>query len=342
MNTGTSQPLSSASAAARAEAAVWIARLHGPQRSPEVEAGFRRWIAEDEEKRRAFELLTDTWDKSAHLRRRPLAESPRWRIPGFGVSFSRVAATAVAAASTAAIATFLLLHSDAVSTRVGEQRTFALEDGTRVYLNTDSRVVAHYDKSTRRVELEKGEAMFEVAKRPDWPFIVVAGDRQVRALGTSFSVRRDDQDLVVTLVEGKVTVSSDTPTSQPSSTATSDHVTADAHDEVTLLPGQRLTFGVKNSRHVDMPAMDKVMAWQHGKVALDNTPLADAVAEMNRYSTTRLVVENPNAAAIRISGIFRAGDQENFARAVAKAYQLEVRSESDSIVLAGGSGPTTQ
>jgi len=65
----------------------------------------------------------------------------------------------------------------------------------RVYLNTDTEVVPHYDKQTRRVELKTGEAMFEVSKHPDWPFIVSAGDRQVRALGTSFMVRREAEQL---------------------------------------------------------------------------------------------------------------------------------------------------
>ena len=101
------------------------------------------------------------------------------------------------------------LRSDAVVTGVGEQRTLTLEDGTRIQLNTDTRAVVRYDERLRRVELEKGEAMFEVARRPDWPFVVTAGDRQIRALGTAFVVRREAEVLAVTLVEGKVTV---TPT----------------------------------------------------------------------------------------------------------------------------------
>jgi transmembrane sensor len=81
-------------------------------------------------------------------------------------------------------------------------------------------------------------------------------------------------------------------------------------------------------------------AWQRGQVALDNTPLADAVAEMNRYSSTRLIVEDPHAAAISISGVFRAGDSEDFAQAVARTYHLELHTDSQAIVLAGpGAAP---
>ena len=70
------------SATARAQAAAWIARLHGPNRTPEVEAGLRRWLEEDPERAAAFELVTDTWEKSARLRRRPLEEIISWEQPG--------------------------------------------------------------------------------------------------------------------------------------------------------------------------------------------------------------------------------------------------------------------
>jgi transmembrane sensor len=318
------------SAAARAEAAAWIARLHGPNRTRDVESGFRRWMAEDPERAAAFELLTDTWEKSARLRRRPIERVASWELVGFRINFSRAALAAVSIVVLAVVGTAFYLHSDAVATAIGEQRTLALEDGTRVYLNTDSRAVVHYDKIARRVELDRGEALFEVARRPDWPFIVKAGNRQIRALGTAFIVRRDDQDLVVTLVEGKVTVTPVEDTGRP----------APVNETEILSPGQRLTFAGSAAPKLDRPALDKVTAWQRGQVAFDSTPLADAVAEMNRYSTERLVIEDPKAAAIPISGIFRAGDSANFSEAVAKTYHLQLRDRSNEIILAGsGSWP---
>src|SRR5579862_5107295 len=156
------------SAAARAEAAAWVARLHGPNRTPEVEAGLRRWLADDPEHAAAFELLTDTWEKSAHLHRRPAERVASWERVGFRISFSRAALATIATAVLAVIGTIFYLHSDAVTTGIGELRTVALDDGTRVHLNTNTRVRVHYDKHLRRVTLERGEALFEVAKRPDW------------------------------------------------------------------------------------------------------------------------------------------------------------------------------
>jgi transmembrane sensor len=84
----------------------------------------------------------------------------------------------------------------------------------------------------------------------------------------------------------------------------------------------------------DRPELEKVLAWQRGQVAFDDVPLADAIAEMNRYSTTRLVVEQPEAAAIRVGGVFRAGDAASFAQAIAATYRLAIREGDDTITLA--------
>ena len=160
-----------------------------------------------------------------------------------------------------------------------------LNDGTRVYLNTATRIVIHYDRFTRRVELETGEALFDVAKATDRPFIVSAGDRQVTALGTSFLVRRDDQRLAVTLVEGRVRV----------------------NQKFTLTPGERLTLTPGGAARLGEPPLDKATAWRRGQVVLDDTPLAVAVAEMNRYSPIQLEIEQPEAGSLLISGLFQAG-----------------------------------
>ena len=316
------------SAAVRAEAAAWVARLHGPNRTPHVEAGLRRWLADDPEHAAAFELLTDTWEKSARLRRRPLEQVASWESPGFRISFPRAALAAGTTVVLAILATIFYLHTDAVATGVGELRTLTLDDGSRVHLNTDTRVRVHYDKQTRHVSLERGEALFEVAKRPDWPFIVTAGGREIKALGTEFVVRRDGKRLSVMLMEGKVTVTHGTE-------GQSNHSPPEA-ETFTLIPGDRVTFVGSATPTLDRPAPERITAWLRGEVALDNTSLADAVAEMNRYSHQRIVADDPALAAIRVSGIFQAGDLANFAQAVARMHHIKVLNQQDEIVLMTG------
>jgi transmembrane sensor len=339
----TSEPVSPEQLA---EASVWIAKLHGEGRGRALEDGLRRWLHAHPENARAFELATEVWEESEKLRSvvpfRPLTHvehRPRWG------GALRVAMACVLTLVIVGIVWFQ--YVGVVATAVGEQRQLVLEDGTRVFLNTDTRIVVKYDEKARRVELRRGEALFNVAKRSDWPFIVVAGDRQVKALGTSFVVRRDPERLAVTLVEGSVLVSPVVPVLpelvQPTldapgaieQTPAATPLEPRSGGEFKLAAGQRLIFNTGAATRLDTPSIDKTTAWRRGQVILDDTPLQAAIAEMNRYNETKLVVSDPDAAALPINGLFQAGDSTHFANAVAEAYGLTVITRGDEIVLSG-------
>ncbi len=325
------------SAAACAEAAAWIARLHGENRTAMVEAGFRRWLAASAENRAAFEITNDIWVGMERLPKPPPA-FVRWPRVGLVLTWQRAVA-AVAVLALVAVGGLLQFRDSGLATRVGEQRNLSLEDGSRISLNTASRIHVRYDRTARRVELDRGEVYFEVAKRPDWPFIVTAGGKQVVARGTAFLVRRDEQSVAVTLVEGKVTVvpageaipQGPGPVVSPQATVARKR----REQDVTLSPGQRVTFAAGDGATVDQPVLERVTAWQRGQVILDHTPLKDAVAEMNRYSDVELKIEQPEAERAEVTGIFRVGDSESFAQAVAETYHLKVFNQSGEIVLAG-------
>lgn len=323
MNDRTPDPEGHPALNKRAEAAAWLARLHGPARTERVEEGFKRWIAADAEHARAFELLTERLEVVERLRTRSLPK--RWHsgVQRDRPRFAIVAAAAVGTAALAAIGVFLYWKAVGIRTDVGEQRTLTLTDGSHVYLNTDTRVVVRYEEHVRRVELKSGEALFEVAKQPGRPFVVVAGTRDITALGTSFIVRRESEALSVTLLDGKVAVGSR-------------EVQGSVAERPSLLePGQRLVLQPQKAPKIDQPALEKVTAWRQGQVALEDTTLAEAVHEMNRYSATKLVVERPEAGSVRVGGFFRMGDSANFARAVALTYHFQVIERAHEIVIAG-------
>jgi transmembrane sensor len=191
-----------------------------------------------------------------------------------------------------------------------------LEDGTQVSINTATRLIVRYGRNERRVQLDSGEALFDVARDTARPFLVTVGDREVRALGTSFLIRRDQERIAVTLVEGKVAVGS-------------------AGKSVDILkPGERMIFATHKRPQLDRPQLEKLTAWQQGLVNIDNMTLAEAVTEMNRYSALKLVVEGP-AADIRMSGVFRITDSQNMARAVAVTHGLKVREEGRQLLISG-------
>ncbi len=309
-------------AAAVAEASAWIALLHGPDRTVAAEQGLKRWLAESSRHRQAFNLATEIWMESRGAVKRAARVS--LTLPGNRPEPQRrrlhwhLSAAAAAALLLLLAGAVFFLQQPAVVTGIGERRILALEDGTQVYLNTSTRVVVDYGPRGRHVHLETGEAIFEVAKRPDWPFVVTVGDRKVTALGTEFLVRHDRERVMVTLVDGKVAVASLSPVGA----------------SVVLKPGERLTCsGNESASIVDRPDIGKLTAWQRGKVHIDNLTLGEAIAEMNRYSRVKLAVAGTDAAKIRLSGIFAVGDARNFANAVALTHGLEVKESRSRIVL---------
>jgi len=327
------------------EASVWMAMLRDPERSMQVERGFRRWLAADRGNAAAFEKVTQAWEETAGLPRIPLKvvrkQSLRPR------RFLQLATLALILGS---VLLYQARHAG-VETDVGEQRTLTLSDGSRVFLNTDSRVVVHYDEKIRRVEIPLGEALFDVSTDSTRPFIVETAGREIRALGTSFVVRRDAQQLSVTLLDGKVAVTSsldrspleslvsggNSPsgsTSANDSHAVATRRTAAAGAPIILTPGERLTIGANSTAPaIDEPPIEKLTAWRQGKVDLANMQLADAAAEMNRYSRTKIVIEDAQTAGIRITGVFRAGDTASFASAIANTYGLQTHQVNGRILV---------
>lgn len=307
---------------ARAEAAAWIAQLHDEQRSPDLDARVQAWLAESEDHRRAFNRLTYVWERTGQIQMRasgdisPVHTDRRSRFTPWAITLS---ATAV----LAGIVVVYFWRDNSVVTGVGQQQVRLLPDGTRVVLNTETRIEVSYNERARRVRLIRGEAWFDVSKHPTWPFLVSVDGQEIRALGTSFIVRHDDsQDLSITLVEGRISV---TPIARNDKTP--------SQDPQILAPGQRLVISRSHAPAVDRPELTRITAWEHGRVDFEETPLGDAANEMNRYSTTHITVADAEVAHRRIGGIFRAGDTDEFVRIVTAAFGLRADRHGSNIVL---------
>jgi transmembrane sensor len=313
-----------------AEAGVWVARLHSGGERRSAEEGVRRWLRESPINAQAFALATEVWDDAANLHRVLQVPAPvRVHWP----RFLRPVGVALAALALVVVIVFTAYQRlGVVATGIGEQRLLTLEDGTRIFLNTGTRVAVHYDDEQRRIELASGEALFYVAKNQNRPFVVMVEDRQVRALGTSFVVRKDEGRLSVALMEGSVAInpSQSLRNSSPDSQAPA---ASSQRTTFTLTPGERLTFVPGAAPVKDMPALDNLTAWRRGQVVLDDTPLPIAVAEMNRYSKVKLAVSSSALAKVHVSGLFQAGDSSAFAAAVASTSGLRVVERDGAIVL---------
>ncbi len=204
------------------------------------------------------------------------------------------------------------------ATAIGERRDIRLSDGSRIALNTASTLEVAYTAGRRDVRLLGGQALFRVAQDPARPFVVTAGNRRITATGTAFDVRIDRGGKVrVLLVEGHVRVEPAKPTGLAR--------LIPALDRETLDPGQQLAALATGSATPVVTAADVAQgtAWSRGQIVFRGDALAGAVAEVNRYSTTRLTLDDPSLGRLKVSGVFAARGSEDFVAALKALYPVE-------------------
>jgi transmembrane sensor len=180
------------------------------------------------------------------------------------------------------------------STGIGEQRTLQLTDGSIIELNARSRVKVRLTDRRRDVVLLEGQALFRVAKDKQRPFVVRAGEAQMRALGTEFDVYRKQTETVVTVVEGRVETY---PGPDSAGTAA---VVLSAGEQLTVLP-----HAVTKPTRTDTVA---ATAWVQQRLIFEETPLSEVAQEFNRYNRRPLTVNDAELQTLKISGVYSSTD----------------------------------
>lgn len=326
----------------RKDAAVeWFLRRSVAPLSAKDAIAFEAWLDESPANREAYATVEEFWAGAAQLETLPKFEGKRQTILR---TIDRARATRRAAlAGVVAVALGVTgvglyglggpkpLATQSFKTALGQQATVTLPDGSVVTLNTDTTVRTRADPDRRLVYLDKGQAFFRVAKDPRHPFVVTAAGRTVTALGTAFDVRVEGGDLKVVLVEGKVRVETARPTPPAS-------VAGDTPTELIAppLPPVRSTEMEPGSQLVAVGEADwrltranvvRETSWTRGKIVFDDEALGDVVAELNRYSARKIIIADNRLADQRISGIYRPGDIDGFARALRHTGLAELKGD---------------
>ena len=201
------------------------------------------------------------------------------------------------------------------ATVTGETRPLELADGSRIVLDTQSRLRVSYTDGARDIDLLAGQAHFEVAKDSHRPFRVHTPTAEIVAVGTKFDVAILPDRTTVTLIEGKVNVRT-------------------LHEEeshiATMVPGEQVQI-TSVGHLLDQPTVniENVTAWQRRTLVLDDVPLPEALTQMNRYSVTQIVISGQDLDTKRVSGVFRVGDVETEALALQRYFNLREVSHSD-------------
>jgi transmembrane sensor len=230
------------------------------------------------------------------------------------------AAAAVALALVGAASWYVAGQVPTYVTEVGEQRSFTLEDGSSVELNSRSRLKVRYTGSERSVELVEGQALFSVAKNPARPFVVTTGDTRVRAVGTQFDVYRKHTGTVVTVVEGRVAVA---PTQIDQLRTTPAQFLLAAGEQMTITPVE-----VTPPQPVDLSV---ATAWTDRKLVFESTPLREVVEEFNRYNRQQLVIRDPALNDLHVSGVFPSTDSSRMVEFLRQRFGVTMNAARDEI-----------
>jgi transmembrane sensor len=322
-----------------AAAAAWFARRESGNWSSADQAQLDAWMDSSTAHRIAFIRLITAWERSGRLTALgagvPPGSIPARGFRGFSngpgvriVPRSRFPRRmhAIAALLVAAIAAGVLWHVSTTravsySTAIGAVITVPLSDGSKVTLNTDSQIHVALDSTERRIKLDHGEAYFEVSKDAARPFVVEIADKRVVAIGTKFSIRRNDSDIRVLVTEGRVRIER--------------RGTAVAAAEAQLAAGSEARTA-QSGVLIDQPTpaqMEELLSWRSGYIVFRDTALADAVADFNRYTVPKIVIQDPNIAGIRIGGNFRSNDAEAFLWLLQTGFSINVERRKDLIIL---------
>jgi transmembrane sensor len=336
------------------EASEWVVRLQDEDLSYEQIEEWNRWMEASREHAQAFEDVSLMWQVSAQLPGdllpaartvrsdttsvpRPPVESHQAVRPSRsarrGGRLRWAVAAAILGVTVAGVAVRTLddgdgPRTDAVqvfATGKGELKHLVLEDRSQVELGPDSRLRVQIGPQRRQIELTGGQAYFTVAKDPARPFEVRAGGLIAQALGTEFSVEAATAAVSVTVAEGHVQVNDVSPEQD---------AVADGEKTVQLIAGQQTTLdeagGLSAPRRVDL---EDALAWKEGSVVYASEPLRNVVADLNRYSRVRVVLDDAALAERPVTGRWLTSDVDAWLDGVAGAFSLQVLRYPDRIVL---------
>jgi transmembrane sensor len=340
-------------------AADWLVRRDGDDWSAQDQRALDAWLAASAQHKVAWLRLESAWREAGRLQAlaaglpagsppprtwsgarvpegspdrvpdlRDVAFAPRYRDDRArrgGWRHGMAATLAVLALGSAAWGGWQMTGREqgTYASTVGQIQTVTLPDGSTATLSSDSRLELRISRSERHVSLVQGEAFFDVARDTRRPFVVETEGRRVAAVGTRFSVRRDTEAVRVVVTEGKVRLES--------------RAGRDGRAQpVALLPAGSVATAGRNGvlvRSLPVADAERYLEWREGFLTFDDTSLAEAAAEFNRFNTRKLELADATVAELRVGGNFRWSNADGFAHLLEQGFPVRAERHPDRIVL---------
>ncbi len=304
--------------------AEWISRRSFESWNDQDQTELDAWLAQSLTHELAFLRMEAGWSKTERLtalrsQGSTSADTPTRARP----LLIRAVAILLAVAALGGAGAFYLSGSvkQDYSTPVGGHRIIALDDGSKIELNTDTILRTDFGARTRQVQLLKGEAYFQVKHDAARPFVVTVAQHRVTDLGTKFFVRDDDNRVQVSLVEGRAELKSDDASIQQHS--------------VVLTPGDVAIASDMSLSVSRKPAheLSDELGWRRGVLIFSHASLAEAAAEFNRYNTVKIIIADEKEGRRIIGATLPVHGVEAFAEVAHEVFGLHTEKRGDAIVI---------
>lgn len=315
------------------QAADWFIRLQDDDLSEADYLAWQDWLAESPANKNAFARAENCWSDLDYVTDPPFKDfsGKAQKSQSQGLTRRLGPLAAIAAAIVIILSLGFYLQNVITPTPVettyqtarAEHRTIQLEDGSSISLGGHSIVNVNYSKQTRRITLVRGEAIFEVTKNKARPFIVHVGNGTVTAIGTKFNILSSGDNVTVTVLEGIVEVNPN-------------------HEDIKPAPASlsRVSAGKTVSYHEDgylseimVTNVEAATSWEKGLLVRVNTPLANVIEDVNRYSRREIIIGDPSLKKIQFTGTVLNDGIDNWLRGLSVAYPIKVLDSGHDAIL---------
>lgn len=301
------------SAAVVVAATEWYLKMQDDACTPEQRSALHDWLQADPMHRLAYGRMDSIWSRFGQVDARAGKAALDASLAGAGRR-RRALAGALMLACTVAGSGWLALQSQTARylladhrTAPGERLTITLDDGSRITLNTDSAIDAQYTGQERRIVLRRGEILVEVSADPQRPFVVESRRATACALGTQYVVRDDADATRVAVIESTVEACS-----RAVGTCT------------TLAPGSATRITDEGVGATEAADIDALIGWRDGVLAVDDKPLTEVLAELERYRRGTLYYDPEALQGLSVSGVFPLDDTDRALAALSANLPLRI------------------
>ena len=330
------------------QALQWYVRLRSPDISDEERQYHSNWLSQNAVHQQAYTAIQQEWQDLDNLESWAITEMRQLQERVVPPKHNRNILFGLAAIGTAALAVTVLIMMQPIvnqfemhkyETLKGEQRQIVLEDGSRIHLNSASSVSVRFTADAREINLLQGEGFFDVAHVWGRPFIVQVLGSKIVAVGTRFNVYYKNDDIAVTVLEGRVAiVAADTPMETLKEGAALDL------DKTGILLGsdQQAQLTIQGEV-VEVKAVDaeKLTAWNRGLLILDAMPLREVAEELSRYVVGTIRVAS-NVPDYPVTGVIKIRDQDTMLQLLSEVVPIIPIRQSTKVTVLYSSANATE